>query len=159
MFSQLTLHVLLALSAASAVVALPAAAPKTTQVLNKNGIKIPFVRHQNFTGVNLLKSDQARAKALRERHLSKGSSFNKKAALSAASQIGVDITNTAVTYVAEVRRRVLGTPDLENADRPRSGPSWYAAADVQLDRRYRKLEYLGRRWHCLRANQRCRHRR
>ena len=102
MSSSLALRVLLALSIVSSTIALPAPAPKPTEIIGNNGIKIPFVRRANFTGVNLLKADQARAKALKTRKFNKGAKFDKHSALSAANQIGIDVTNTAVTYVAEV---------------------------------------------------------
>jgi hypothetical protein len=103
MFSQLTPYVLVALSLLSSSLALPAPAPKSTHVVRKNAVTLPFVRHYNLTGTNLLKSDQARAKYLKTKHLSKGGSFSEKTAKSAAASIGVGITNAAVTYTIDVR--------------------------------------------------------
>ena len=99
MFAQLTIAILVALSIASEVVPHPT-------VINSNHVRIPFVRRHNLTGTSVVKSDQARAQFLKTRHLREktGSSpDNMSRAKSAAAAIGVDVTNGAVTYTADVR--------------------------------------------------------
>lgn len=86
--------VLLALSAS--------ATPLVT--IRDSPISLPFARKTNFTGsVNLLKADQARAKALRARAEAKASGL----ALNVDAVINEPVDNQAVTYVASVN---VGNP-------------------------------------------------
>ena len=90
--------------ATAATLTLPARLPMATHVVRKNTISLPVVRKHNFSGKNLLKSDQARAQFLKTRHLSKDKqSFDLKTAKNAAQSIGVGITNAVVTYTVDVR--------------------------------------------------------
>ncbi|KAF7436454.1 hypothetical protein PC9H_003287 [Pleurotus ostreatus] len=86
--------VLLALSAS--------ATPLVT--IRDSPISLPFARKTNFTGsVNLLKADQARAKALRARAEAKASGL----ALNVDAVINEPVDNQAVTYIASVN---VGSP-------------------------------------------------
>lgn len=94
MFSQLSICVFLAL-----IVAESNASPV---VVNESPIKLPIARRLNLTGTTLLKSDQARARFLKNQHLLPKPEFDVNKVKSAAAAMGVDITNGAVSYTAEV---------------------------------------------------------
>ncbi|KAI0649653.1 aspartic proteinase precursor [Trametes meyenii] len=79
--------------AVSAVVANPI-------VVRDSLVTLPIARRLNVTGAaDLVKSDQARAKVLKQKALGKGKGANLK---SAASVIDVPVTNGAVTYTVSV---------------------------------------------------------
>ena len=91
MFSQLLACVLFSFALAAA------ASPAV--VVRENHVKLPFTRRANFTGRDLVKSDRARAQALKSRSTQK---FNASRAKSAASTFGIGVTNGVVDYTAEV---------------------------------------------------------
>ena len=69
----------------------------------QNHVRIPFVRRHNLTGTSLVASDRARARFLQTRHTRVASPGTGVSGPS----IGVDVTNTVVSYIAEV---LVGSP-------------------------------------------------
>ena len=97
MLSKL-LFVLASLLTAAAWLSNVAASPI---VVNESPMRIPLVRRLNFTGHNLLASDQARARYLKTRHLNHQPGSIPKNASDGVVNVG--ILNSAVSYIAQVR--------------------------------------------------------
>ena len=76
------------------------AAPAATHIVNQNNVRLPFVRRHNLTGTSLVASDRARAQALKSRHVRASTGTGKA---NAAAAVGFGITNTVVSYLAEVK--------------------------------------------------------
>ncbi|KAJ3558483.1 hypothetical protein NM688_g902 [Phlebia brevispora] len=74
-----------------------------TSVVARENIKLPLRRHLNLTGHTIVESDRARALSLRAGHLHAGT----KSSSGARSIASAVITNTAVSYTAEVQ---IGSP-------------------------------------------------
>lgn len=85
------------LQAASVLFLALTSTTSSTPLVARNTVAIPLARHFNFTGAaKLLEIDQARAKALRAR-----------AATEEAATFPVPVTNTAVSYTAEVGTTII----------------------------------------------------
>lgn len=73
-----------------------------TTVVNHNLVRLPVVRHHNLTGTTVAASDRARAQHFKNKHAN-----SKTGVVQSRGPFGIDVTNSLVSYVAEVQ---VGSP-------------------------------------------------